>query len=232
MIAASVLIVDDHRLFADVVASALDQLGARVIGPVGTAADAIATAARERPDVVLLDLALPDSSGVEAGREILRATPETVILALTASTDRAEVATVLDVGFRGFIAKDAPLSSVVGAIRNGLEGRVAVIRPARPGTRSSRRPSTAALMANGLTAREREVLGLIVDGSSSDEIAERLGITTNTVRTHVQGILTKLQVHSRLEAAGFAVRHGLVPQASGPPKAGSGGEAGGLVRSR
>ena len=118
---------------------------------------------------------------------------------------------VLKAGFRGYVAKDAPLRSVVKAIRSGLEGRVAVIPPSRSaGAPPPDRSSPVTLMASGLTAREREVLALIVDGSGSVEIAERLGITTNTVRTHVQGILTKLQVHSRLEAAAFAVRHGLV----------------------
>ena len=211
MIQATVLVVDDHRLFADVVASALEQLGARVIGPVGTAADAVSTAAREGPDVVLLDLGLPDASGVEAGRAILRVRPETVIVALSASTARTDMTAVLKAGFRAYVAKDAPLRSVVKAIQSGLDGRVAVIPPSRSVSRSSSdRSSPMALMANGLTAREREVLGLIVDGSGSVEIADRLGITTNTVRTHVQAILTKLQVHSRLEAAAFAVRHGLV----------------------
>ena len=159
---------------------------------------------------MLLDLGLPDASGVEAGRAILRARPETVIVALSASTARTDMTAVLKAGFRGYVAKDAPLRSVVKAIRSGLDGRVAVIPPSRSVSRSSSDRSPVALMANGLTTREREVLGLIVDGFGSVEIADRLGITTNTVRTHVQAILTKLQVHSRLEAAAFAVRHGLV----------------------
>lgn len=215
---ATVLLVDDHRLFADVVASALEQLGVQVVGPVGTAADAVEAAIREQPDVVLMDLGLPDANGLEAGRAVLQARPGTVLVALTASTDPAEVSAALKAGFRGFVAKDAPLRSVVDAISSGLEGRVSVIRPSRTPTASRVERSTpVGLMASGLTAREREVLGLIVDGASSADIAAQLSITTNTVRTHVQGILTKLQVHSRLEAAAFAVRHGLVqrPAANG-----------------
>lgn len=209
MIGTSILIVDDHRLFADVIASALEQQGARIVGQVETAADAIAVAARQKPDVVLLDLGLPDSDGIDAGKAILAAHPDTVVVALTASTDRRAAAAALRAGFLGYVSKEARLQVVVKAIRSGMAGRVAVTQPSRAET-SKVKGSSATLMASGLTKREREVLALIVAGAGSKAISYRLHITTNTVRTHVQSILTKLQVHSRLEAAAFAVRHGLV----------------------
>jgi two-component system, NarL family, nitrate/nitrite response regulator NarL len=210
MIEATVLIADAHRLFADVVASALEDLGARVVDRVGTGADAIAVVLREEPDVVLVDLGLPDVPGIEAGRAILEARPDTVLVALAASDDRRESAIALRAGFRGYVPKHAHLRSVVKVIRHGLDGRVVVIPPSSPSTSTVDHDSPASLMASGLTIREREVLALIVAGAGSVEIADRLNISTNTVRTHVQGILTKLQVHSRLEAAAFAVRHGLL----------------------
>jgi two-component system, NarL family, nitrate/nitrite response regulator NarL len=219
MIEATVLIADAHRLFADVVASALEELGAQVIGRVGTAAEAVTVVLRDEPDVVLIDLGLPDAPGVEAGREILEARPDTVLVALAASDDRRESAVALRAGFRGYVPKHAHLRSVVKVIRQGLDGRVAVIPPSSPSTPTVDDPrSTASLMASGLTIREREVLALIVAGAGSVEIARRLDISTNTVRTHVQGILTKLQVHSRLEAAAFAVRHGLLEGEGSPPR--------------
>ena len=213
MIGTTILIVDDHRLFADVVASALEQLGARIVGPVGNAADAVVAVATERPDVVLLDLSLPDGRGIDAGRTIVEAHPDIIVLALSASTDPRAVTEAMKAGFRGFVPKDAPLTTVVEAIRTALGGRSVVIPASRtkPISGSPREGGVSAtLLASGLTIREREVLELLVAGLGSRAIAEKLQISMNTVRTHVQSVLTKLQVHSRLEAAAFAVRHELV----------------------
>jgi two-component system, NarL family, nitrate/nitrite response regulator NarL len=210
MIGATILIVDDHRLFAEVVGSALGQLGARVLGPVGTAAEAVFAAATERPDVVLLDLALPDGHGIDVGREILEAHPDTIVLALSASTDPRVATEVVKAGFRGFVPKDARLATVVEAIRVAIDGRSVMIRPAHRAPGPPRGGVSATLLASGLTTREREVLELLVAGLGSRAIADELQISKNTVRTHVQSVLTKLQVHSRLEAAAFAVRHGIV----------------------
>jgi two-component system, NarL family, nitrate/nitrite response regulator NarL len=210
MIGVTVLIVDDHGLFAEVVASALEELGVRVVGSVGTAAEAVVAAATERPDVVLLDLALPDGNGVDAGRTILESRPETIVLALSASTDPRAPTEAVKAGFRGFIPKDARLPAVVEAIRGALDGRSVMIRPRQSTPASLRGGVSATLLASGLTPREREVLELLVAGLGSRAIADELQISMNTVRTHVQSVLMKLQVHSRLEAAAFAVRHDLV----------------------
>ena len=212
MIGTTILIVDDHRLFADVVASALEQMGARIVGPVGNAADAIVAVAAERPDVVLLDLSLPDGDGIDAGRTIVEEHPATIVLALSASTDPTAATEAMKAGFRGFVPKDAPFSTVVDAIRTALNGQSVVIAPkhTKPTSATTRGGVSAALLASGLTVREREVLELLVAGLGSGAMAEKLQISTNTVRTHVQSVLTKLQVHSRLEAAAFAVRHELV----------------------
>ncbi len=216
MIGRTILIVDDHRLFADVVGSALEQLGARIVGPVGTVADAIEASERERPDLVLLDLGLPDGTGLDAGRAILAAHPGIAVVALTASTDPRAATEAVKAGFRGFVPKDARIPSVISAISGALAGRVVVIRPSRTsGQRSTGNGSVTSPLTTGLTPREREILALIVAGSGSRAIADRLHISTNTVRTHVQSVLTKLQVHSRLEAAAFAIRHGLVEPGHG-----------------
>lgn len=214
MIGTTILIVDDHRLFADVVAYALEQLGASVVGPVGTAAEAVEMAAAEDPDVVLLDLALPDGDGIDVGRRILALHPETIVLALSASTDPRAATEAVEAGFRGFLPKETRLPTVVEAIQGAIDGRSMVIRPTHTPT-SFRSGVSASLLAGGLTTREREILELLVAGLGSRAIAEELRISVNTVRTHVQSVLTKLQVHSRLEAAAFAVRHDLVDPGRG-----------------
>jgi two-component system nitrate/nitrite response regulator NarL len=179
------------------------------VAPHGTAA--LAHLEEEAPDVVLLDIGLPDQSGFALGAEMLERWPRLRIVALTALDDPSAVDEAHALGFRGFLSKDIPVSRFVSAVLAVIEGRTE-FPFARVRRRSSPRPS---LLASHLTPREREVLGLLVEGAGSDEITARLGITRNTVRTHVQSILTKLQVHTRLEAATLAVRHGLVPVGEG-----------------
>ena len=138
---------------------------------------------------------------------ILRS-PETVIVALSASTARTDMTAVLKAGFRGYVAKDALLRSVVKAIRSGLDGRVAAIPPSRSVSRSSSDRLPVALMANGLTTTGTRVSGSIVDGFGSVETSIVSASRRTLCGRHAACILTKLQVHSRLEAAAFAVRHG------------------------
>jgi two-component system nitrate/nitrite response regulator NarL len=134
------------------------------------------------------------------------------VLALTALEEPGSVREALRLGFQGYLTKDISIRQFVDAVRTALDGQVVVSRRSAPAV-VGERPSPidrVGRLAEHLTGREREVLSLIVEGAGSREISSRLHIAPNTVRTHVQSILTKLQVHSRLEAAAFAVRHGLV----------------------
>lgn len=219
MTSVRVLIVDDHRLFAEAMRLTLEDVGMQIVAVVRTGREALRIARRERPDVILVDVGLPDESGLAVGRAIMAAVPTAKVIVVTASEDRAIAAEASRTGFHGFVIKDTSLSKFVGSIDAVLRGQPVLPRhPARSRGRSAGR-SADALLAEQLTPREHEVLALLVQGVAGDAIAKRLGISGNTTRTHVQSILTKLQVHSRLEAAAFAVRNGIVkvPSRAAPP---------------
>jgi two-component system nitrate/nitrite response regulator NarL len=205
-----VLIIDDHMLFAEAVQASLEDLGLEVIGVRATAGQGIAAARSLRPDVILIDLGLPDQSGLAAGNQILEQWPEATIIALTALNDRSAADEALRLGFRGYLTKDTPVAQFVNAVRSANDGHLVLPQRLSPVAGRSAEEQNVWLMAHQLTARERQVLELLVRGANGQVVSESLGISRNTVRTHVQNILTKLQVHSRLEAATFAVRHGIV----------------------
>jgi DNA-binding NarL/FixJ family response regulator len=208
-----VMIVDDHVLFADVIQRTLEADGWGVVAAVATGADALTVFRTERPNLVLIDLALPDRSGLSVGQAILEQAPNTVVIALTGLDDPQLVKQVLRAGFRGYVTKDCPVSQLREAITQAVDGQVVVAVPTRRGgdrSKSSKKEGVS-LLVGQLTPRERQVLALLAQGASSLDMARHLGISPNTLRTHVQSVLTKLQVHSRLEAASFAVRNELVP---------------------
>ncbi len=197
-------------LFAEAIKVALEDLGMSVVGIASTGAEAIASVERTEPDVILMDIGLPDQTGLAAGRAILERWPDAKIVALTALNDRAAVDEALRIGFRGYLTKDTPVAQFVNSIRLVVDGHLVLPQRLSPVGRASTLEDEVALLSDQLSRREREVLALLVEGADGPTVASRLGISRNTVRTHVQSILTKLQVHSRLEAATFAVRHRLV----------------------
>lgn len=209
---ARVLIVDDHKLFAEAVQSSLGEYGIDVVGTASTIAEALPVARQEVPDVILMDLALPDGNGLEAGRALLDEYPQIKVLALTARSDAAAVKEAMQAGFCGYMTKDTPLDRLAASIKMALDGQVVIPHRLASAAAGVQTPEerNATLLASHLTPREREVLALLVQGAGSEAIAAKLCVSLNTVRTHVQSILTKLQVRSRLEAAAFAVRFNIV----------------------
>ncbi len=205
-----ILLVEDHLLFADAIRPTLERLGADDIEVVTRGSGAEAALRRQCADLALVDLGLPDQGGLAVGKLILERCPGAKVVALTALSNPRAVQDALRSGFHGYLTKDTPVGRFENALRAILEGQVIV--PHRLGSASNRQSETPdrAFLAEQLTSRERDVLALLVRGAGSDAIASALGISPNTVRTHVQSILTKLQVHSRLEAATFAVRHEMV----------------------
>jgi two-component system, NarL family, nitrate/nitrite response regulator NarL len=207
--AIRVLIVDDHALFVDALRPTLTRLGFDEIDHVTRGDEVLATITAASPTLALVDLGLPDRSGLSIGHDILETCPETKVVVLTALDDQRTVLRAIQAGFHGYLTKDTPVSSFGSAIRSVLDGQQVFPNVPRNGRSRGGPERDARMLAEQLTAREREVLSLLVQGVSGDSLSRRLGISPNTVRTHVQSILTKLQVHSRLEAATFAVRHGV-----------------------
>jgi len=198
-------------LFAEAIRSALNDAGMDAVAVVTSGRAALAYLEDDRPDVILLDLGLPDRSGLAVGREILEAWPDAKLMVLTALDDPKAVEEASRAGFRGYLTKDTPVSRFVSSIEAIVAGQEVFPHRFAQAVRRPGSSDSVWLLISQLTPREREVLGLLVEGADGRTIAERLGISRNTVRTHVQSILTKLQVHSRLEAATLAVRHRVVP---------------------
>jgi len=214
-----VVIVDDHKLFAEAVRSALRRWDMDVVGLASTAGEAERVVDSLRPDVAIVDIALPDDDGLSLSERLVRSFPDLKVVVVTASSSPKWVNETLRRGLHGFLTKDAPVASLADSVRAALDGRVLINQGLTRAAAGQPEPEDehAALLADQLTEREREVLGLLAHGDSSDRIATELTMSPNTVRTHVQAILTKLQVHSRLEAAAFAVRHGIVTLPSREP---------------
>jgi two-component system, NarL family, response regulator LiaR len=181
-------------------------MGMSVLGVYTTAESGLAGAREHRPDMVLLDLGLPDRSGLELGTDILEELPETKVVVVTALEDEKSVQDAHKAGFHGYLTKQTEAERFRHALRSVQDGQT--VFPQRQVGRNRERTNDE-LMSEQLTTREVEVLQLLAEGASSGQIAEELRVSPNTVRTHVQGILSKLQLHSRLQAAAFAVRHGL-----------------------
>jgi two-component system nitrate/nitrite response regulator NarL len=198
----------------DAVRPTLIGLGADDIVVAYTGSDGVAAAKRSEVDVALVDIGLPDRSGLSVGREIMDLDSRTLVVALTAVKDALIARHALKLGFAAYLPKDISLDIFAQGMRNVLRGGRIDLSSAGPST--SRRPSRTEPWREGsdLTGRELEVLSLLVEGCTGATIATRLGISRNTVRTHIQSILTKVQVHSRLQAVAFAVAEGLVDVSS------------------
>jgi DNA-binding NarL/FixJ family response regulator len=209
-----VLFVEDQQLLAEALAAMLArEPDIEVVGTAGTVADA-KLMARERVDVVLMDYRLPDGTGAEATRAIKARWPAARVVMLTAVKDDETVLESIQAGADGYLTKDRAAEDVVQAVRAAYAGetllpRTVIVEIARRVAAARERGDDRRLV-EPLTPRELEVLRALTDGLSTPEICEKLYIAPNTLRTHVQNIMGKLRVHSKLEAVAFALRNRLV----------------------
>ena len=208
------MVVDDHPMWREGVARDLGEAGYQVVAAVGEGAQAVRIAGSVRPDVVVLDLQLPDCSGVEVIRGLVAACPQVRVLMLSASGEHQDVLDAVKAGAAGYLLKSAVREEFLDAVRRTAEGD-AVFTPGLAGLvlGEFRRLATitppAGPAAPRLTERETEVLRLVAKGVSYREIAERLGLSHRTVQNHVQNTLGKLHLHSRVELVRYAIERGL-----------------------
>lgn len=207
--AVRVLVVDDHEVFGASLARTLDdEPDIDVVGSVTSVAEALELIP-DGVDVVLSDFRLAETDGVRFARTLGERWPAVKVVMLTASNDEAVLAAALEAGCAGFVTKAESLTRVIAAIRGAAAGE-AVITPALLARLLPRLAQRGRGRSPDLTPRELEVLGLIVRGQSNQEIADELFLSRDTVRNHVASILSKLGVHSKLQAAAVAVQRGLV----------------------
>lgn len=208
----AVLVVDDHPIWRDGMAEKLAAAGFTVAGTAGDGAQAVRIARATRPQVVLLDLHLPDLPGAEVTRRLLAGDASVRVLVLSASGERQDVLDAVGAGATGYLTKSARLEEVLAAVRRAAAGE-AVFTPGLAGLvlgeyrRLVHAPARA--QAPRLTARETEVLRLVAKGLTYREIAERLTLSHRTVQNHVQNTLTKLQLHNKAQLVRYALEQGL-----------------------
>jgi DNA-binding NarL/FixJ family response regulator len=209
-----VLLVDDHALLTDSLARVLSsEPDLEVVGVAGSVAEA-KQLARERMDVVLMDYRLPDGTGAEATRAIKARWPSARVVMLTAVHDDETVLESIQAGADGYLTKDRAVEEVVAAVRAARAGETLLPRSViigiaqRVASAQDRAPDRPAI--EQLTPRELEVLRSLAEGLATPDICERLFISRNTLRTHVQNIMMKLHVHSKLEAVTVALRYRII----------------------
>jgi DNA-binding NarL/FixJ family response regulator len=209
-----VMVVDDHPMWRDGVARDLAEAGYEVVAAVGEGAQAVRVAPAVRPDVVVLDLQLPDRSGVEVILGLLATMPQIRVLVLSASGEHRDVLEAVKAGAAGYLVKSARREEFIDAVRRTGAGE-AVFTAGLAGLvlgefrRLATAPADAGPDAPRLTERETEILRLVATGLSYKQIAERLVLSHRTVQNHVQNTLNKLQLHNRVELARYAIERGL-----------------------
>lgn len=210
-----VLLVDDHKILRDGLRSLLSAYpDIQVVGEAGHGREALERARELRPEVVLMDIAMPQLDGLEATRRLARELPGTRVLALTQHSDRQYVRRLFQAGAAGYLLKRSAGDDLVAAIRAVHAGGT-YLDPAVAGSvvadylRGEPLPESDPDLGR-LTDREREVLKLVAEGHTNQEIADLLTLSINTVLTHRSSLMAKLDLHNRTELIKFALRHGII----------------------
>lgn len=219
MKALRVLLADDHALFRDGIASLLTAWGMEVVGEANNGVNAVQKAGELQPDLILMDIHMPELSGLEATREIKAKWPEIKIVILTVSEEDEHLFEAIKSGAQGYLLKNIH-SQEFGELLTGLaRGEAALTKEmaakilaefAQQDQNKKKEETDSESAAEQLTKREKEVLEQLSAGLSNKEIAAALNISENTVKYHVRNILSKLHLNSRTQAAAYAIRKGIV----------------------
>lgn len=215
MPALRLMIADDHALFRESLANLLTYRGSfDVVGDAENGKDAIQMALELRPDIILMDINMPDMDGIEATRQIRARLPDVRIVMLTVFDDQERLFEAIRAGAQGYLLKSIRSQELLDQLQGLSRGEAAISRRMAARIldefRSLDQQQTILEPEGGLSARETQVLELVVDRLSNKEIAERLSISENTVKNHLKNILAKLQLSNRRQAAAYAVARGWI----------------------
>ena len=199
------VVADDHPAVLEAVAEFLTQSGIEVVGRARDGEEALEKIEQRKPNVALVDVRMPKLAGIELARRASRLAPDTAIVLYTGYSDRAQLTEALDAGVRGFVLKEAPMDDLIRALLSVASGGT-YVDPVLAGTLASSMGSKS----TQLTQRERDVLRLLADGLSNEEIGKRLFISAETVRTHVRKAMDKLDADTRTQAVARALRDQLI----------------------
>ena len=212
MTAIRLMLADDHRMLREGLSRSMREQGFDIVGEAGDGAEAVALALTVRPDVILMDVTMPEIDGVEACRQVRAQLPDTKVVMLTMHADQGVLTSAIRAGATGYLVKDCSTEEIASAVRMAAGGETALS------------PQLAASMLNEVrrwdqphkeeervvTKREEEVLQLIADGCSTPEVAEKLYISQKTVKNHLASIYQKLDARDRTQAVLQAVRMGII----------------------
>lgn len=209
------LLVDDHAVVRSGLRLLLESAGGfEIVGEAGMAQEALEQVGVVEPDVVLMDIGLPDLSGIDAAREIKACRPETAIVALTIHEDQEYFFKMLEAGATGYVPKRAAPEELLDAIAAAAAGGVylypSLAKLLVKDYLSQDPHSKSSKALDGLTGREQEVLVHLAEGASNSSIAEKLGISPRTVARHRENIMAKLNLHSRSDLVKYAIRKGII----------------------
>ena len=205
-----VLLVDDHEMVRLGLKGYLDlQDDVDVVAEASNGREGVEKALELHPDVIMMDIVMPEMNGIEATLAILKEWPEAKILILTSYLDNEKIYPVLDAGAKGYMLKTSSADDILRAVRKVAKGELAIETEVSQKVEYHRNHIE---LHEDLTARERDILGLLAKGYENQRIADELFISLKTVKTHVSNILSKLEVSDRTQAVVYAFQHHLVPQ--------------------
>jgi DNA-binding NarL/FixJ family response regulator len=212
-VARRLVLIEDHDALREGLRLLLDREGWEVVGSSGTAAEGRELVERLNPDVALVDIALGDESGIELTAALVDADRDRRIVLYTGSTDVDQLISGLDSGARGYALKEGTPKELIGALDAVADGGTYVDPRLRPALLSSKATQTQSV----LSRRECEIMDLLAQGLTGEQVAERLVLSPDTVKTHIRNAMSKLEAHTRVHAIAIALREGFISPPDGGP---------------